>query len=88
MVKMCPDYKLHLEGPGKCRGGKGKCECPKNTDVFCQIIPRREKMVRFKAWATMGYGKPWEITCNPHMPKDTFKPCFVLIAAKYLKEAK
>ena len=81
MAKMCKHYNC-LDGMG------GKTKCPKNTNDDCQIIPRREKMVRVKAW---GYFCTITGRLNAmdklgeRKMKDYF-PVTILIDEKYLKE--
>ena len=81
MAKMCP-YIENCKSLGYKYKSSVKACAGKNNK--CQIIPRREKMVRVKAWARWSiYGEMSAVTGNY---EDNTIPCTILIAAKYLKE--
>lgn len=90
--KMCPYWDISPRGKNydvdKCRCGK----CPKNTNAICEIIPKKPKMVRVKAWADVSkegilFGAFPERFIFPS-EKSGYRPCTVLIEAKWLKERK
>lgn len=76
--KMCPHYRY----PDPCkRGNDGLLKCPRNANLSCEIIPKKPKMVRVKAWALKGNHK----YCCPVKYENFNIPCTILIDEKYLR---
>ena len=95
MAKMCRWHKK--SGLTECDFQDTKSanpfgNCPRNTNSRCQIIPRREKMVRVKAWAFVFMGKTGRVQIDAYSDRNIshkgLRPCTILIAAKYLKGGK
>jgi hypothetical protein len=63
--------------------------CPKNTNAKCEIIAKKKKMVRVKAWACVDkeYGRIF-VSMKRNTYLDYTKPCTIIIDRKYLKGAK
>jgi len=60
----------------------GKLTCPKNTNSRCEIVPKKPKMVKVKAWANR-YRTSIIVSTRKD---DLFNiPCTILIAEKHLK---
>ena len=92
MAKMCP-YIENCKSLGYKYKSSVKACAGKNNK--CQIIPRREKMVRVKAWCVVRDSNTGEIdgcfesgNTPPKHFSSAYVPCTILIAAKYLKGGK
>ena len=98
MAKMCKWHKK--SGLTECDFQDTKSanpfgNCPKNTNSRCQIITRREKMVKVKAWCVVRDSNTGEIdgcfesgNIPPKHFSSAYVPCTILIAAKYLRGGK
>lgn len=77
-----------------CKYWNGDChliKCPKNTDRYCQIIPKRKSKVRrVKAWAFVFMGKTGRVQIDAYSDRNIshkgLRPCTILIDEKYMKE--
>lgn len=82
--KKCPYWAISPTVTGRPNAYCGIC-CPKNTNDRCEIIPKKPRMVRVKAWFIIDnggievYQGKWD--------KNTLgtKPCTILIDKKYLR---
>ena len=97
MKKMCKHWTVTTAGGQMCDGKhypRKNGGCPSNTNSKCEIIPRKPKMARIKAWVlknniTEKYGCiSMTITTGKSRPNDWFIPCVVSVDRKYLKGAK
>lgn len=63
--------------------------CPKNTNDKCEIIPKKPKMVRVKAWAYRGENEGetpgWHCVPEEYEGSVPLVPCTILISEKYLR---
>jgi len=79
--KICPHH-FKRDGYGICR-----TKCPKNTNSRCQIVPKKPKMVKVKAFFIQDKNtgiEAWEMGASSECPLGS-SPCYILIAEKHLK---
>lgn len=73
--KMCPHWSLTTMGGQMCDGKhfprKKGSGCPKNSNSKCQIIPKKPRMVRVKAWAL----SPIRYWRDYDEKKEDWRPC-------------
>lgn len=76
--------------PGKIPKGNRRFHCPANTNAKCEIIPKKPRVIRVKAWIRVVKEDPqwnkcplrWAATkqCGEYNT-----PCTILIDQKYLR---
>lgn len=75
--------------PGKIPKCNRRFHCPANTNSNCEIIPKKPRVVRVKAWAYRGENEGetpgWHCVPEEYEGSVPLVPCTILISEKYLR---
>ena len=85
--KMCPHYYT-----GSCATitKRTRAKWCKRSNGECEIVPKKPKVRRIKAWAFVFMGKTGRVQIDAYSDRNIshkgLRPCTILIEEKYLKE--
>lgn len=71
--------------PGKIPKRNRRFHCPANTNDKCEIIPKKPRVVRVRAWARNTPSWGWIAEQERVSRLTEYIPCTILIDQKYLR---